>query len=202
MRSASRMAAALRQRYGKDEVSVVVSRVRPPGRHRPRGRRAGVGSRRRAQLSERLPPGAAGAQQGHAARARQPQRAGGVVRRVRARPGRRFAAPDATTKKPAARCGLFGPLHGSTVHRGVDIHGRDSSDGAAARRRRRCAHAAIIRSSRAASTRSCSNRLNLERLPRVSARGRRAGDPRADRRRCSSARAQTTPLSLLRARDA
>ena len=40
------------------------------------------------------------------------------------------------------------------------------------------------------------NRLNLERLTQMSARGRRAGDPRADRRACSSAEATTTPLSL------
>ena len=72
-RSASRMAASFRQRYGKERVAVAVSRYDSdgrdrPGRHRTRGRHEG-----RARAAVRLPARRRGAQQRPPAEPRQPQ---------------------------------------------------------------------------------------------------------------------------------
>ena len=88
VRAATRLSAALRQRYGKDRLSVVVSRYRRPvgdrtGRRRTRARHAS-----RAHVSEQLPHRARGAEYRPSGRPGQPQQARGGADRFRARPGR------------------------------------------------------------------------------------------------------------------
>ncbi len=118
VRAATRLSAALRQRYGKDRLPVVVSRFDlrsgdRAGRRRARARHAG-----RPHVSEQLPHRARGAEYRPACRARQPQQARRCVDRFRAQPagdGRRPAPserqsgpprpPDGATTRQAGRAG-------------------------------------------------------------------------------------------------
>ena len=65
VRSASRIATAMRQRYGKDKVTVVVSREDRLADIGHEDVERAVGYAGEAQLPERLPPRAAGSEQGH-----------------------------------------------------------------------------------------------------------------------------------------
>ena len=87
VRSASRLAAALRQRYGHDRVLVIVSRFDKQADIGQADIEKVVGVEGHARAAERLPAGAAGAQQGPAAGARQPQQAGGRVQQPGQGPG-------------------------------------------------------------------------------------------------------------------
>ena len=86
VRAATRLSAALRQRYGKERLAVVVSRFDVAGRNRPERRRARARHAGRAYVSEQLPDRARGAEHRPAGRARQPQQAGGRADWFRARP--------------------------------------------------------------------------------------------------------------------
>ena len=74
VRSASRMAAALRQRYGKDRLTVVVSRADRLAEIGHEDVERAVGSQVRHSFPERLSAGLPGAQQGPSGDAREPQR--------------------------------------------------------------------------------------------------------------------------------
>ena len=115
VRSASRMATTLRQRYGKDKLSVVISRADRLAEIGHEDVERAVGVDGQAQFPERLPPRAGGAEQ-RAARSRSrtttscPARSSNV-RRVRwpAWKSRRQST------RPPARFGLFGSRKTATA---------------------------------------------------------------------------------------
>ena len=88
VRAATRLSAALRQRYGKDRLSVVVSRYDVQSEIGQERRRTRAWHASRAHVSQQLPHRARGTECWPSGRPGQPQQAGGGVDRFRAWPGR------------------------------------------------------------------------------------------------------------------
>ena len=107
VRSASRLAAALRKRYGHDRVMVIVSRFDKQADIGQADIEKVVGAQGQARAAERLPARAAGAQPGPPARARQPQQAGGRAQQSGQGPREDRARAAA---EPVGSGGLFGRL--------------------------------------------------------------------------------------------
>ncbi len=89
VRAATRVAATLRQRYGKGSGVGGREPLRQARRYRRRRCREGVGEPRVAHVSEQLPAGARRVERRSTGRARQPQQAVGRADRLRAKPDRR-----------------------------------------------------------------------------------------------------------------
>ena len=164
VRGASRMAAALRQRYGKDRVTVVVSRfdqVAEIGRKEIE-RVMGGPIAQMFPSDYRLALGALNV--GRPSGARQPQQAGRVVHDLRSRAGERFARR--TDQSGTARRSVQ-PVHQSNVV-GVrgdttdELHPCCSTHGGGADARNR-----DYQELKARIHQQLLNRLNLERLNRV-----------------------------------
>ena len=108
VRNAGRMAATLRQRYGKD-AQRRAQPVRPAGGDRARRCRARRRLPVKYTVSERLPRGASSAEQGAPARARQRQRAVAGVPAIARRAGR-LAACEQPAESAAERQGCSARL--------------------------------------------------------------------------------------------
>ena len=108
LRSASRLAAMLRQRCGAQRVKLAISRFDTESEIGRDGRRAGARRDHQLHLPERLPRRRRRAQQGRAAGLGDARPAGGELRRRGARAGRAAGRPTRDTVKT----GLFGRMSG------------------------------------------------------------------------------------------